>query len=185
MSVRSRIGAEVLGFQFAEGSGTRLLSINGKAVPDPGSMRWAFHTGEPDPVVLLELEVPEDEMLELNIVEHTLRPQEILSTDVFERPEKLAHDITRLSDRALLLTQFAVRRFDRGDAAPFDLRQLLDSITTGNGTGNGMGNEAQAIPGVGGTEAPEPASGAGTGGLLNVFDLRRITNAVGEVRPPG
>ena len=185
MSVRSRIGAEVLGFQSAEGSGTRLLSINGKAVPDPGSMRWAFHTGEPDPVVLLELEVPEDEMLELNIVEHTLRPQEILSTDVFERPEKLAPDITRMSDRAMLLTQFAVRRFDRGDAAPFDLRQLLDSITTGNGTGNGMGNEAQAIPGVGGTEAPEPASGAGTGGLLNVFDLRRITNAVGEVRPPG
>ena len=164
MSVRSRIGAEVLGFQYAEGSGTRLLSINGKAVPDPGSMRWAFHAGEPDPAVLLEFEVPEDEMLELNIVEHTLRPQEILSADVFERPEKLAPDITRLSDRAMLLTRFAARRFDEGDTAPFDIQQLLDSLTTGNGAGSGTGNEAAASPGVGGTKAPQPASGAGTGG---------------------
>ena len=103
-------------------------------------------------------------MLELNIVEHTLRPQEILSADVFERPEKLAPDITRLSDRAMLLTRFAARRFDEGDTAPFDIQQLLDSLTTGNGAGSGTGNEAAASPGVGGTKAPQPASGAGTGG---------------------
>ena len=180
MSVRSRIEAEVLGFQYAEGSGTRLLSINGKAVPDPTSMRWAFHSGEPDPVVLLELEVPEDELLELNIVEHTLRPQEILGADVFERPEKLAPDITRLSDRAMLLTRFASRRFDEGDAAPFDLQQLLDSITAGTGAGN----EAEASPGVGGTEAQEPASASDTAAVADTVAAEADTaSAVG--RDPG
>jgi len=179
MSVRSRIEAEVLGFQYAEGSGTRLLSINGKAVPDPSSMRWAFHSGEPDPVVLLELEVPEDELLELNIVEHTLRPQEILGADVFERPEKLAPDITRLSDRAMLLTRFAARRFDEGDAAPFDLQQLLDSITAGNGTGN----EAEASPGVGGTEAKEPAGASDTAAVADtVAAVADTAAAVGRDR---
>ena len=180
MSVRSRIEAEVLGFQYAEGSGTRLLSINGKAVPDPSSMRWAFHSGEPDPVVLLELEVPEDELLELNIVEHTLRPQEILGVDVFERPEELAPDITRLSDRAMLLTRFAARRFDEGDAAPFDLQQLLDSITAGNGTGN----EAEASPGVGGTEAKEPAGASDTAAVADTVAAVADTAAAAG-RDPG
>ena len=145
MSVRSRIGAEVMAFQYTGGSGTRLLSINGKTVPDPGAMEWAFHAGEPDPVVLLELEVPTDEQLELNIVEHTLRPQEILGAGVFERPETLAPDITRLSDRAMLLTRFAATSFDEGDEAPFDLELLHDSLTAGNRTATGTASVAYMI----------------------------------------
>ena len=133
MSVRSLIGAEAMVFQYAEGSGTRMLSINGKVVPDPSSMQWAFHAGEPHPVVLLELEVPENETLELSIVEHMLRPQEILSAGVFERPGTLAPDITRLSDRAMLLTRFVARGVDEDNPAPFDLQELLGSMTEGNG----------------------------------------------------
>ena len=176
MSVRSRIGAEVLAFQYAAGSGTRLLSINGKPVPDPGAMEWAFHAGEPDPVVLLELEVPADEHLELNIVEHTLRPQEILGAGVFERPETLAPDITRLSDRAMLLTRFASTSFDEGDAAPFDLGQLLDSFVAGSG------NTVEASPGVGDGEAQGPARGTGTTTVPDT--VSSVAGAMGDTVGP-
>jgi len=154
MSVRSLIGAEALAFQYAEGSGTRLLSINGKAVPDPSSIRWAMHAGEPDPVVLLEFDVPEDESLELSIVEHTLRPQELLGAEVFERPERLAPNITRLSDRAMFLTRYAARGVDEGTSALFGLQQLLDSLTAGNA----IGTENEASLGVDDEEPQTPAS---------------------------
>jgi hypothetical protein len=95
----------------------------------------------------------------LSIVEHMLRPQEILRTDVFERPERLAPDITRLSDRAMLLTRYAARGFDEGDAAPFDLQQLLDSMTAGDG----MANEVS--PGAGDSITLEPESDSGSAGV--------------------
>jgi hypothetical protein len=173
MSVRSVIGAEVMAFQYAEGSGTRLLSINGKAVPDPSAMRWAFHAGDPNPVVLLELEVPENETLELSIVEHTLRPQEILGAGVFERPEALAPDITRLSDRAMLLTRYAARGVDEGDPAPFDLQQLLDSMTVENG------GQDEVSPGVSGVDAAElEGNSGGVGGAADKMGIAVDTAGV-------
>jgi hypothetical protein len=81
----------------------------------------------------------------LNIVEHTLRPQEILGAGVFERPETLAPDITRLSDRAMLLTRFAATSFDEGDEASFDLELLHDSLTAGNRTATGTASVAYMI----------------------------------------
>ena len=173
MSVRSLIGAEAMAFQYAEGSGTRLLSINGKAVPDPSAMRWAFHAGEPNPVVLLELEVPENETLELSIVEHTFRPQEILGAGVFERPAALAPDITRLSDRAMLLTRFAARGVDEDNAAPFGLQQLLDSMTVGN-----EGRD-EVSPGVGGADAVGLEGDAG--GVEVVADTTEVVADTTEV----
>lgn len=129
MSVRSQIGAEMLRFQYAKGSGTRIRSINGKPLTQPDSLLWADHWGEPDPVVLLELDVPEGEALELNVIEHTLRPGELLDSDPFERPETLAPDVTWLSDRAMLLTRFSTRDLAGDGEVPYDLQQMLDSMT--------------------------------------------------------
>ena len=101
LSVRSQIGAEMLRFQYPEGGTTRLLSINGKTISSPETMRWADHWGVPDSTVLLGLEMPAEATIQLDIIEHLLRPEELLGADAFARPEELAPDINRLSDRAM------------------------------------------------------------------------------------
>jgi len=127
VGVRSRIGAESLRFQYVTDSNTRLVAINGRALESPDDLVWADHWGEPDPVVVLTLEVPEGEPLQLNIIEHLLRPEELLGEAAFERPDELAPDITRLSDRAMLLTRFtALDQTD--DSSPFDLQQVLEAM---------------------------------------------------------
>ena len=101
LHVRSQIGAEYMAFTYDGRGSTRLLTINGEALVAPDSLVWADHWGEPDGAVVLELEMPADEPIGLHIIEHLLRPEELLGSDAFRRPPDLAPDITRMSDRAM------------------------------------------------------------------------------------
>ena len=101
LHIRSRIAAEYMAFLYEPDSSTRLLSINGHEVGDPDALRRAEHFGQPDQMVELVLETSPIEPIGLHVVEHLLRPEELLGPDAFARPETLAPDITRMSDRAM------------------------------------------------------------------------------------
>jgi hypothetical protein len=101
LAVLSAVGAELMQFRFPEGGGTRLVALNGRSLPTPDRPTLAEHWGRPDPVVVLDLEIPAARVLEMDVVEHLLRPGEILGDGPFQRPAELAPDITWLSDRAV------------------------------------------------------------------------------------
>ncbi|MDX1492906.1 MAG: hypothetical protein R3253_02440, partial [Longimicrobiales bacterium] len=97
--VTSNIGAEMLGFRV-DGE-TRLAAIDGQPLSNVEQLRWLEHWGAPDTAVALELASPAGSPLDLHVVEHLLRPEELLGRDAFTRPAELAPNINRLSDRAI------------------------------------------------------------------------------------
>lgn len=97
--VTSAIGAEMLGFQV--GGDTRLTAIDGQPLSNVDRLRWLEHWGLPDTAVVLELATAPGSPLDLHVVEHLLRPEELLGRDAFARPPELAPNINRLSDRAM------------------------------------------------------------------------------------
>ena len=99
MRVRSEIGAEMLAFRF--NGGTRAHSINGKPLDNPETIVGMDHWGEPDGSVELELTLPPLEAIDVTVIEHLLRPEELLGAEPFERPDGLAPDIVWMSDRAM------------------------------------------------------------------------------------
>lgn len=105
VDVRSRIGAEMLGFDLT--GGTRFVSLNGRALT--ASVRAADHWGVPEEAVRLELTMPADEPIGVTVIEHLLRPEELLGEEPFTRPAELAPDITQRSDRAVF--RFSVAAF--------------------------------------------------------------------------
>jgi len=101
LSVRSNLGAELLRFHIDPPGRTRLLSINGVAIEESELLQWAEHWGEPDSAgVVLELRMSATDPIGLYVVEHLLRPWELLGQAPFERPEDLAPDVNAMSDRA-------------------------------------------------------------------------------------
>jgi hypothetical protein len=104
LALVSQIGAEMLRFTYPVGGRTRLIALNGRRIDDPEALQWAQHWGTPDPAVFLTLEMPEGANVELNVIEHLLRPEELLGADAFARPSTLAPNINRMSDRAMLLS---------------------------------------------------------------------------------
>jgi hypothetical protein len=69
----------------------------------------ADHWGVPEDAVTLELAMPAADPIGLTVIEHLLRPKELLGAEPFERPANLAPDITRRSDRAVF--RFSVAAF--------------------------------------------------------------------------
>jgi hypothetical protein len=106
LAVRSAVGAELLQFRFPQDGSTTPTAVNGHALAVEGRPTVVEHWGEPDPVVTLELEVVSGNAPEMDVVEHLLRPEELLGPDAFQRPSTLAPDIVSLSDRAVLRTPF-------------------------------------------------------------------------------
>jgi hypothetical protein len=107
VEVRSEIGAERLYFRPSGGAnGTRVVSVNGRPIADPFSVRSVDHWGAPDPMVVLELEMPAGADMELTISEHHLRPAEILGPGTFQRPPGFQPDVLRWSDRAILTSRY-------------------------------------------------------------------------------
>jgi hypothetical protein len=102
LSVRSQLGAELLRFQRGPEGRTRIMSVNGGAIEDPSTLEWVEHYGEPDSLgVVLELRMPATEPIELHVIEHLLRPRELIGAIPFERPAELAPDVNAMSDRAV------------------------------------------------------------------------------------
>jgi hypothetical protein len=100
LSVRSVLGAEMLGFEIGEG--TRLRAINDVPIENADALRRADHWGEPDGAVLLDLTMPADEPIGVHVLEHLLRPWELLGDEAFERTASQAPNVNRLSDRAMM-----------------------------------------------------------------------------------
>ena len=113
LSVRSVLGAELLLFRLGGPQEPRVVAVNGRALPsaaDGAATRPATveHWGVPEGgAVTLEVEVAPDAPLSLSIVEHLLRPGELLGEDVFRRPPSLAPNIHMMSDRAMILTRWS------------------------------------------------------------------------------
>ena len=107
LQVRSRIGAEVMRFHLEEG--VVLESINGVQLRDPEGAWWAEHRGEPEGFVALGLKMPAGKPIDMHVIEHLLRPQEITGEERFERPQHLAPNVNWMSDRAMF--RFSVAAF--------------------------------------------------------------------------
>jgi hypothetical protein len=105
LGVRSSIGAEVLSFRADPVGSTRVLAINGRPVSE--SIEWVEHWGMPDPLVTLDVLTRTDAPVGLHVIEHLLRPEEIVVADVFRRPPGLAPDVSARSDRAVFRSSLA------------------------------------------------------------------------------
>ncbi|MGD8728315.1 MAG: M20/M25/M40 family metallo-hydrolase, partial [Gemmatimonadota bacterium] len=146
MAVRSNIGAEMLRFQMDPAGRTRLLSINGMAIDQPDSLQWVEHYGVPeDPGVLLQLRMPAAEPIGLYVIEHDLRPTELLGPGPFERPADLMPDVNAMSDRAVFRYSVAAYADPRHAFMP--------------GGARGGGAEPSGAPQPAGAAAAEPLGG--------------------------
>jgi len=104
VAVRSALGAELVQMRFPDQGPQRVVAVNGHPVTAEARPTRVDHWGIPDPVIVLDLETAPDASLAMDVVEHLLRPDEVLGPERFRRPPELAPDITWLSDRAIFRT---------------------------------------------------------------------------------
>lgn len=99
----SSVGAELLRLGIPEGA-PRVLAVNGKDLErGEESPRLIDHWGAPEGAVTLDFELSTVRgPFEITVVEHLLRPEELVGAGPFQRPPELAPNITRGSDRAML-----------------------------------------------------------------------------------
>lgn len=104
LALRSAIGAELMQLRFPEQGATRVLSLNGHALPIEGRPELVEHWGDPAPAVIVDLELPQGAAVDMDVVEHLLRPGELVGAEHFTRPPELAPNVVWMSDRAMVLT---------------------------------------------------------------------------------
>ena len=130
LQVRSRIGAEVMRFDLDEG--VVLESINGVKLNNPEGSWWAEHRGEPEGFVALGLRMPSDQPIGVHVIEHLLRPHEVVGEGRFDRPQYLAPNVNWMSDRAMFrfsIAAFADPKYAIVDVAP-PPEDLLERLAT-------------------------------------------------------
>ena len=151
VTVTSEIGAEMMLFRFGQ-DGPQLAALNGRSLPGGGRPSRIEHWGTADGGVVLDFEQPAGTgELRLTVVEHHLRPGELLGNDRFARPPELAPNIRMLSDRAMIRTVFSV------DAGTGEAR-----IVTASGpvaAEEGAGTEEESVAAEGDTVAGPGDSG--------------------------
>ena len=151
VTVTSEIGAEMMLFRFGE-DGPRLAALNGRSLPGGGRPSRVEHWGTADGGVVLDFEQPAGVgELRFTVVEHHLRPGEILGNDRFARPPELAPNIRMLSDRAMIRTVFSV------DAGSGEVRIVTASEPAG--AEEDPGTEEQPVAAEGDTAAGPGDSG--------------------------
>lgn len=125
IAVTSAIGAERLYFRIPE-NGPRLVSVNGELLPDGAPNTRLSHWGAPPEggLILDFIRPPGDDRLNFVLVEHHLRPGELVGGEHFTRPPELAPNVTMLSDRAMIRTVVSIGEADdagsAGDAGSAD-----------------------------------------------------------------
>ena len=108
VAVTSAIGAEMMLFGFDD-DGARPNAVNETALPPNGQLVRLEHWGARAGGVLLDFaRGPTDDLLRFTVVEHHLRPGELVGADRFSRPPELAPNIRTLSDRAMVRTMVTV-----------------------------------------------------------------------------
>ena len=120
VSVTSAIGAERMSFTIPE-DGPRLAAVNGLLLPAGSeSPERLVHWGAPPEggLVLDFIRPPGDPRLSFTLVEHHLRPGELVGAHYFTRPPELAPNIRTLSDRAIIRSQVNIG--GTGEMGPVD-----------------------------------------------------------------
>ena len=107
VSLASQIGAEML-LLHLPADGPRLVVVNGKPLRDGERARQVTHWGTPEGAVLLDFDGSDAGAFELVVVEHHLRPGELVGQRYFMRPADLAPNTSTLSDRAMIRTSLTV-----------------------------------------------------------------------------
>ncbi|MDE2980674.1 MAG: M20/M25/M40 family metallo-hydrolase [Gemmatimonadota bacterium] len=111
VSVSSQIGAEMLLLRLPAQSPS-LVAVNGKPIRGGDRPERITYWGTPEGSILLDFDggVSGDTGagLDLVVVEHHLRPGELVGQRYFMRPAELAPNIRMLSDRAMIRTAFAI-----------------------------------------------------------------------------
>ena len=139
LAVGSSIGAEMMLFHFDEGN-LRPSVVNESAPPAGSELSQLEHWGTRAGGVLLDFNPgPTDDLLRFTVVEHHLRPGELVGADRFARPPELAPNIRTLSDRAMVRTRVTVDLQTRevrieesgAGAAPLEDRDTMPADTAG------------------------------------------------------
>ena len=108
LAVASSVGAEMMLFRF-DSENMPLAAVNETAVPAAGPVSQLEHWGTRAGGVLLDFNrSADDDLLRFTVVEHHLRPGELVGADRFARPPELAPNIRTLSDRAMIRTRVTV-----------------------------------------------------------------------------
>ncbi len=105
--LHSSVGAEMLRFEFPE-SGTQPIAVNGRPLPESPLPVRIEHWGAGSDGVALDFPATTRDPIHFAMIEHLLRPGEILGRDRFARPPELAPNIRMMSDRAMIRTRVTV-----------------------------------------------------------------------------
>ena len=106
LSIVSGLGAEMMIVRSEDAS--RILAVNGREAPS-GGLQYIEHWGVTDGGMMLGFELPASgEILSFFVVEHLLRPEELLGEGSFARPRELAPNVRAFSDRAVIRTPVSV-----------------------------------------------------------------------------
>lgn len=197
LGIRSSVGAELLTLQLPDG--VDLLGVRGAGPdrPEAGllapSVRFLEHWGRPDSLLVVELAGSPSADWVLPIVEHHLRPGEILGEDRFRRPPELSSHGSALSDRALFLTPYRVGDTLEGGPPPALADLLPDAEagaadTAGVAAGDTVAPADTAAPGD--TVTP-PDTGSAAGDTVTPADTGvappdtgTVADTVGAWAPP-
>ena len=130
LGIRSGVNAELLYVERTGGAaGTRIVAVNGRRLTDPYAVRWVDHWGQPDSLVVLDLEMPAGSPIGLVVSEHLLRPGELLGPGTFQRPPGLQASVTTFSDRAILTTRLGTGAAPGDEAEAGDVPEVDPPLT--------------------------------------------------------
>ena len=111
LDVASGLGGEMLALQLAQGERAELTGVGDAQWPGATPpVRTLVHWGrlDPDPLRVGLLVDPGVSEVELVVLEHHLRPQEVLGTYFFQRPDSLVANAAFGSDRVIQRTVVTV-----------------------------------------------------------------------------
>ena len=117
--------------QFHLADGVILRSMNGVPIENGAAVRIAEHWGEPDGAVALSLTMPAGSPIGVHVVEHLLRPDEIVGEGRFDRPGRLAPNVNWMSDRAMI--RFSVAAFADPQHAIVNVTAPPAALSAGSG----------------------------------------------------
>ncbi len=144
LSIASPIGAEMLVLRLAA-QGPPLVAVNGQPIRGGERPERITYWGTPEGSILLDFDRgAADGSLDLVVVEHHLRPGELVGQRYFMRPAELAPNIQMLSDRAMIRTALAI------DPASGEVRMVTSQQETdGEGEPAAEGDpDSEADPGA-------------------------------------
>lgn len=151
VAVASGIDAEMMLFRFDD-EGSRPSAVNGETLPRSARTESLEHWGTREDGVLLEFtRGPGGDPLRFTVVEHHLRPGELVGAEHFRRPPELAPNTRTLSDRVMIRTRVSVNpatgevRVGGSGVPTSSADEASPQQSTGTGT-PGLGEQRESGP---------------------------------------